>query len=214
MGQAGIGHYHGCPSSNSSSRSYHYPLSQVNEFEVYETYVALKRHFTSDYDFHKYGGRVRVSVKSYESRKDRWQFQKIAKKQRDPKGFLLANLVLNPNVWIGDMTDEVYVKWQSVQEALTYRFTNDLAKLVRPFDDNFSVSDGQHPPALVAFIGGRITLETLTILDDLAGFSGHWNRALATDIIWESIHARVIKYRRFLTYDKAKIRKIIIDTFK
>ena len=71
-------------------------------YQMYVYYLAIKRHFTSNYDFHKYNGKINASVTSFETRKDKFFFYKLSKKT-DAKNFILANLVENPNIWIGDM---------------------------------------------------------------------------------------------------------------
>ena len=50
-------------------------------FEVYKMYLALKQHFTKqDYDYFKYRGKVRANEKSFEQRRDRYFFKKLATK--------------------------------------------------------------------------------------------------------------------------------------
>ena len=38
---------------------------RMNEFETYEKYVALKLHFTSEYDYFRYNGKTSVTPKSF-----------------------------------------------------------------------------------------------------------------------------------------------------
>ena len=37
---------------------------RMNEFETYENYVALKLHFTSEYDYFRYNGKTSVTLNS------------------------------------------------------------------------------------------------------------------------------------------------------
>ena len=46
-------------------------------FDAYKTYLALKRHFTSDYDYFKYNGKVRAGVESFLKRNDKFFFRKL-----------------------------------------------------------------------------------------------------------------------------------------
>jgi len=65
----------------------------MSAFECYKEYVALKNHFTQkSYDYVKYNGKTSVKADSFNSRKDKIFFEKLAK-HKDPKGFLIANLV-------------------------------------------------------------------------------------------------------------------------
>ena len=36
-------------------------------FDVFKTYLAVKNHFTTDYDYQRYGGRVTAKLKFYET---------------------------------------------------------------------------------------------------------------------------------------------------
>ena len=68
-------------------------------YEVYQMYLALKMHFTKDsYDFVKYKGRVSASEKSFEERRDRYFFKKLATKYEGSKilDYLVANFMDNP----------------------------------------------------------------------------------------------------------------------
>ena len=48
-------------------------------FEVYKVYLALKQHFTKqEYDYFKYHGKVRANENSFEQRRDRYFFKKLA----------------------------------------------------------------------------------------------------------------------------------------
>ena len=63
---------------------------------VYLTYCAIKAHFgEGDYDFHKFGGKSKVSRGSFYKRSDRSFFVRLSKKYTeysDIKNFLVANL--------------------------------------------------------------------------------------------------------------------------
>ena len=39
-------------------------------FDVFKTYLAVKNHFTTDYDYNKYGGRVTAKLESFTKRPD------------------------------------------------------------------------------------------------------------------------------------------------
>ena len=52
---------------------------RMNEFEAYKHYLALKLHFSSDYDYFKYNGKTNATQQSFEKRKDRFRFSKLAR---------------------------------------------------------------------------------------------------------------------------------------
>lgn len=65
----------------------------MNGFETYKMYVALKNHFTSaTYDYFRYSGKTRASLKTYDTRKDKYFFEKLGRK-RNVEQFILANII-------------------------------------------------------------------------------------------------------------------------
>ena len=191
--------------------------STQDAFDVYICYLALKRHFSSNYDYFKYNGKVNARIDAFENRKDKFFFFKLAKR-KDYKDFLLANMVNNPDVWIGDLVDsetanEVFMEWSKRQQSLGYVFGNELDELNEDFNANFVVEDGQYPRILSLFNMKRISIETLVILSDLTGCFKYWDKAINDTIVYPSINNIVNKYGPFLNYDKVKMRKICLDKY-
>ena len=46
-------------------------MMNMDAFDAYKVYIALKSHFNSDYDFNKYHGKTRVNLDSFLKRSDR-----------------------------------------------------------------------------------------------------------------------------------------------
>jgi T4 gene Gp59 loader of gp41 DNA helicase/T4 gene Gp59 loader of gp41 DNA helicase C-term len=189
-------------------------------YETYKLYVALKNHFISDtYDYFRYGGKTRASVKTFESRHDKYFFNKLAK-HKDPLRFILANIIEdNANVWVGDLVNEQkaeenYRAWLKRQESLTYIFKQDLERLNEDFNKNFLVENGKHPLLLQLLIHRKVSLETIVILNDLCPFSKYWTRNIEEDVIWPMINKKCRKYRPFLSFDKEKFKQIVVDKFQ
>ena len=75
----------------------------MSVFAVYQDYVALKNHFSKpNYDYFKYNGKTGLKKESFDSRKDKIYFEKVAKRQ-DYHDFLVANLCQNHKLWIKDL---------------------------------------------------------------------------------------------------------------
>ena len=52
----------------------------MTPYECYNEYLALKNHFTKpEYDYIKYQGKLRTKVDTFQKRKDRIFFEKLAK---------------------------------------------------------------------------------------------------------------------------------------
>ena len=190
----------------------------MTAFEVYRDYLSLRNHFNSDsYDYFKYQGKGSAGVSAFNKRKDKFFFEKIAK-HKDPHGFMLANFVHKPKTWVRDIAysedaEKVYLDWLKRKQSLTFVVKNDLDKLENPFDDNFIVKDGQHSHLLSLYLGGNITLETICVLTSLVGCYSYWNKNLQDDIVWQEIGRTIKKYIPFISYDKEKIKKIVVDHF-
>ena len=121
----------------------------MSAFEVYKDYVALKNHFTKpDYDYIKYNGHVTVKRASFDKRKDKVFFEKLAKNP-DVHEFLIANFSENPKLWIRDLAysedaQSTYNDWKKRQQSLTYNLKQDLGKLFTDFNKNFIVANNEH----------------------------------------------------------------------
>ena len=182
----------------------------MTPFEAYKLFIALKNHFTSSYDYFKYNGSVKADAASFDNRKDKYYFYKLSK-MKDPRGFIVSNLVSDNGKWIGDLftdkADRLYTEWLKRQQSLSYNFQNECSKLLTNFNDNFIVKNGQHPHLLKMYRQGEVSLETMVILEDILGFSSHWNKSIDDTIIWPKINKLMSKYRMFCNYDKFKLRK-------
>lgn len=190
----------------------------MTPYEVFQDYVALKQHFTSkSYDFFKYHGKTRAATPdNYNHRKDKIFFMKLAK-HKDPRNFLVANFV-ESDKWIGDLAynesaQENYVNWQKRTQSLTYIFSNEIKQLPEPLNHNFVVKDHQHPKALRLYLSKQISIETLIILIDIVRCWSHWQKELEDDIIWKEVSLKLVKYKPFLSYDRTKMKQVLLDYF-
>lgn len=191
----------------------------MDGFDAYKTYLALKSHFSSKhYDYFRYNGAVRAKRASYEKRNDKYFFQKLAK-QKDLVQFLVALFVYGkPEMWVGDIvrneeSEQMYLKWQKVNQSLTYVFKEDLCKLNDNFVSNFLPQDGQHPPLLKMLLRDEIHIETFIILNDVIRFSPMWNKRIKDKFVWPDVRQKCKKYQPFMEYDKEKYKKLVVDHF-
>lgn len=192
--------------------------STQDAFSIYIYYLALKRHFTTDYDFFKYNGKVRSSQQAFENRKDKFFFYKLSKR-KDAKEFILANMIAEPTLWVGDMLDneraeQIFQEWEKRQQSLSHVFQNDLSELKEDFNSNILVKDGQHPYLLKLYNMRRVNVETLVIIDDLVGNFSYWEKKIADPIIFPSINRFVGKVRPFIKYERPKMKSILINKFQ
>lgn len=190
----------------------------MNSFEVYMDYLCLKNHFTKDnYDYFKYNGKMKLSVDTFEKRKDKYFFEKLAK-QRSPHDYMVANFSKNPKLWIRDLavSEECqtnYTEWSKRMSSLTYELQSSLSYLDDNFDSNILIKDNEHPILLGLFLSNVISTEVFTILVDITGCKAYWNKKMEDDFVWNDVSMFLTKYAPFVKYDKEKVKKIIVDNF-
>ena len=191
---------------------------KVTPFETYRTYLSMKSHFTNPkYDFIKYGGKSRATLTSFNKRKDKYWFEKTSRKYSDQEviDFLLSNFVnaTNPqNLWIGEIInsgERTYAEWKMRQQSLTYMFTEQSSTLLSENDLEkvFNCSKG-HPIILKKYLGGEISLETLSILEKVFSFKGKFDKKLK-DPVWETVSMKLKKYLPFLNINVFQFKKIL-----
>ena len=192
----------------------------MTPFETYRTYLSMKSHFTNPkYDFIKYGGKSRATITSFNKRKDKYWFEKTSRKYSDQEvvEFLLSNFVnaTNPqNLWIGEIInsgERTYADWKMRQQSLTYMFTEQSSTLLSENDLEkvFNCSKG-HPIILKKYLGGEISLETLSILEKVFSFKGKFDKKLK-DPVWETVSMKLKKYLPFLNINVFQFKKVLRD---
>ena len=191
---------------------------KVTPFETYQTYLSMKSHFTNHkYDFFKYGGKSRATITSFNKRKDKYWFEKTSRKYSDQQvlDFLLSNFVIadNPqNLWIGEIInsgERNYADWMRRKQSLTYLFKEQSEKLLseNELQTVFDCSKG-HPVILKKYLGGEISLETLTIMEKVFSFVRDFDKKL-TDPVWETVSLKIKKYIPFININVYNYKKIL-----
>ena len=182
-------------------------------YDAYTMYLGLKMHFTQDkYDYIKYNGKVRANPLSFDTRKDKYFFYKLSKKE-DLLNFYVSNMLEKPNIWAGDLLQEksekIYQDWLKKQQGLTYHFETQTRNLFPDFNENLLVTNGQHPKLYKMFRQGYISIETLLILNEILNFFPHWNKEISDPVLWPSTYKLAMKYKPFLEFNKEKCKKAL-----
>ena len=181
----------------------------MEPIDVYLMYCAMKAHFSkNDYDFFTYKGKSRVPRNSFYKRKDRGFFVKLSRKysEEDLKNYLVANFIIDRRGYIANFSNENYEQWKEKRNNFYNMFTDEIRPLVKNFNPLFEVKNSEHPNLLKEYLGKRVSLETLIILDDLVNFSKTWDNRMAEDYIWFDLKKLMNNYKRFLTIDKNQYR--------
>ena len=190
----------------------------MEPIDVYLMYCAMKAHFgKTDYNFIKYGGKSRVSRNSFFKRKDRYFFVKLSKKYKTEnviRNYFVANFMMEQRGYVANFNDENYEKWQNRQNNFHDIFTNEIQPMIQDFNSLFEIKKSEHPKLMKEYLGKRISLETLIILDELVEYSKKWNEHLKDDILWPDLKKLMNNYKWFLTFDKKQYRINLLTMIK
>jgi len=182
----------------------------MESIDVYLMYCAMKAHFgKSDYDFVTYRGKTRIKRDTFYKRKDRSFFVKLArnyKTEEQIKNYFISNFIKDKKGYIANFTDENYESWKLKRKNFFEIFEVEMKPLVESFENLYVVENRQHPKLMREFLGGRVSLETLIILDELVGYGTTWIEEMKDDIIWIDLNNLMDNYERFLTIDQEQYR--------
>ena len=192
----------------------------MEPIDIYLMYCAMKAHFgKSDYDFVTYRGKTRIKRDTFYKRKDRSFFVRLSRKYKTEeqiKNYFVANFIRDKKGYIANFNDENFNSWKLKRQGFFDLFEVEMKPLVEAFEDLFTVTNGQHPKLMKEFLGGRVSLETLIILDELVNYGPDWNTQLEDDIIWIDLDNLMNNYERFLTIDqeqyKIRLLKLIEES--
>jgi hypothetical protein len=192
----------------------------VTPYQVYVEYLAQKSHFSNvNYDYFKYNKKVRASAKSFNSRSDKYWFEKTSRKYNDKEivEFLVANFVSTDNpqsIWIGEIInsgERTYQEWMRRQQSLTYLFKEQSTELFSQtkLENVFDCSKG-HPILLKAFLKSELAPEIMVIYDKIFSYISEFDKKLL-DPVWETVSLKIRKYNPFINIDVFQFKKILRD---
>ena len=182
----------------------------MTPLETYQSYLALKLHFGGKYDYFKYGGKTSATLSAFEKRKDKFKFVKLSQKLSDPQilDYYLANFIRGKE-WIGDFDQKNWLEHKKVNQSLEYVYKNDIEKLLtisENFDILFKVGEGNHPKLVKAYLGKKISLETLVILEKVLEYRKQFDAKISETYVWPKTSLLIKKYEPFLDIDARAFR--------
>lgn len=191
-------------------------MDGLTPFQVYKMFIALKQHFVQDgYDYIKYKGNVSASQESLDKRNDKYHFHRLVKKypsQAALQDYIIANLLVGKE-WIGDFSDEHLIQYTKRRQSLAYTFSTELdIVFTNGAKEAFRVKAGEYPDLLLKHLQGRISIETMVILNRFTTFVTVFDSKIGQkDVIWSKVRRQIIKYAPFLEYDPEKMKSILRD---
>ena len=132
------------------------------------------------------------------------------------KDFYVANLS-QKDMWVGDLLEneskKVFTEWKKRKQKLSHMFEQEVSSLLekKTIQEVLTVYNGQHPYLLKQFLGKKISIETMCILDTITNYSLNWKKLISENIVYPGVHHRIDKYKSFLYFDKNKYKKKLIE---
>lgn len=192
----------------------------MDGFKAYKYYMAIKLHFTSKkYNVFETRGHVKGTRDAFNARNDRYIFEKLGQKYDDREmiQFFVSNFAYGNDTAIygNGEAEELYFEWQKRKQAITKTFIDDLANVMNMCDVHkfnrdgiFKSQDGDLPVLTSMFLSGKITIETMRMIDDIEPFVEDWENDPMIKIVLGDKLLRIEKLKGFVKYDEDKITKV------
>jgi len=179
----------------------------LNGFQAYQLYNAIRLHFNSDFNAVKYNFKSRANVGSFEMKKERYFFEKLARtypNQNDLIAFYTSNF-LKENTWCTEMKAHVYKDWQGRLQSVSYLFSEDCKTILDQaenhdweFTDLFKT---RNTFLYDLYHSDIIEIETLCLFEMM--LQKRWMQLHSSQDplgVYENLTHRVYKYRLLLEY--------------
>lgn len=153
-------------------------MKYLTPHETTRIYLSLKLHFSRDkYDSKKYNFVTNLSQASFDKRKDKYHFAKVAKRFQTKERiveYFISNFVDDPGKWIGNFDEECHRRRIGRIEGLSHRFRSNLATIAPAHKEGSTKSklfrslkdtDDGFPQIFELYQQGKVDVETLCILD-------------------------------------------------
>ena len=191
----------------------------ITGFRCYKYYISIKLHFTKDnYNVFETRGNVKGSEQAFIARNDRYLFERIARKHqtdREVIKYFVANFSYGNDAVVYNENDaeDNLQEFTRRRESLTRVFENDLNEVVLQKEKNnlsrkqiFEFNLDSYPLLLKMYIGKKVTIETMFLLNKLDGYLNLWHNS--SMLLWEEERRRIEKLEGFVKFDAPKLSQI------
>jgi len=188
----------------------------MDGFRAYKYYMAIKLHFTDPkFDVFVNRGRVKGSLQTFQTRSDRYLFEKLARQFPQDKEciqYFAANFMYgNRNViYEADEAMDNYKEFIRRKQSITRVFIDDLDTVIKEHAQ-YDFSRNQIPDVIQLFLAGKVTLETLSILNTLDNFVAVMKQNEHLNLLLSDTIMLIEKSKGFVKYDSYKIMSHYIN---
>lgn len=170
-------------------------------YEVYIMYLALQRHFSTNYDYFLYNGKVKASTEAYSSRNDVFSFEKLSKiiRKEDREDFFVAHFLENPKEWIRNMSKQKLEEHKAKFRNFPIKFKEDLYYIQINGPSSMIASQPDKIPLIhSSCINGSVSLETVCVLDEIFPYLEKHEQTVTVPFVWPDHINKVKKYKPFV----------------
>lgn len=170
-------------------------------YEVYIMYLALQRHFSTNYDYFLYNGKVKASSDAYSARNDIFSFEKLTKiiRKEDREDFFVAHFLDNPKEWIRNMSKSKMEEYRAKFRMFPIKFKEDLQFIELNGPSAMIACEADKIPLIHrSCINGTISLETICVLDDIFPYLEKHEQTVTVPFVWPDYINKVKKYKPFV----------------
>lgn len=187
-------------------------------FDLHVMFIAMKRHFSSKYDYHKFNGKVKASTWSFNKRNDQKVFFSLAKKFKEQsmdsfKNYLVAGILVHGNnlqayMLFEDKIVDQFVLLEKWLNSGEYFFKQDIETIINHLQlqrmttrDLFTIPEnGDFPYIIKLWLSGNISVFTILVIDKLTNFLEILDRKI-NNIIWIHKYDFLLNLKDFLVKD-------------
>lgn len=187
-------------------------MTNIAGFESYITYVGLKNHFKNEkFNYFRHKG-AKITEGSLKKNRDRYWFVRLQEKYSDDDllEFFLAQFTTNHlhNYWVGDSFGDECQKLYNERKKKMSQFTRFVGLEIKKLYESditclYNAITG-YPTIITSYLGGRVSLETMIVLNRLNGWCDTSNALVG--IVGTPLKQKLIKYEPFLNYNITPIR--------
>lgn len=200
-------------------------------FKAWITYQALYAHFTREYDYFKYNGKLNMSEYSMETQFAKYEgggnysaqrqiFSNLGNtfEHKEDLIFFFLSQFTNDITYPSEFDSDLYSEYKERMNNFHFHLKRDIEVVIKymeenckTFDELFVAEKVNHPAILKLGLSRRISLETFTTLDIILKFLPQMEKKLIDPASKDFIKL-VRNYKPFLSIDVEKEKKIIKDT--
>lgn len=160
---------------------------------------------------------VRIPESKFLYRPERFRMKRLCDRFKTPKEliqYFVANFALETSDFLyqpEEYGDSSFLRWEAYKQSISYNFRNDVDTIVEYMEDkdvSFSDMQKQIFPILHLMITGKISIQSIVLLDEIYNFLTPWVEDVNMNPLYAPYALRIHKTKGFIKLDKALITNI------